>query len=103
MLSEALICHAKGGKQILQNREYAARNTGDGMAYGCIRDGRVLACIDEGTAKHLHYDVCHADAITIQPTRIVSSDILTGRSTLFGFGGDSAGLRPPVASSQSAM
>src|SRR6266446_3049060 len=25
MLSEALICHAKGGKQILQNREYAAR------------------------------------------------------------------------------
>src|ERR1700730_12949335 len=42
-------------------------------------------------------------SLPAQPTHLASRGRLTGRSTRFGFGGDSAGLRPPVASSQSAM
>src|SRR5437016_3238575 len=43
------------------------------------------------------------DASITQPTWADSRDLLTGRSTRLGFGGDSTGLRPPVAASQSAM
>src|SRR5882724_4103794 len=43
------------------------------------------------------------DASIAQPTWADSRDLLTGRSTRLGFGGDSTGLRPPVAASQSAM
>jgi hypothetical protein len=56
----------------------------------------------KATAKCRYHDIWQTDEIA-RLTFAGSRDLLTGRSTLFGLEGDSTGLRPPVASSQSAM
>jgi len=91
-------------KQIRRKQDLTVGRNRSGESRIC--EPGVMACWHapaKARPTPFDYDVGRADAITVQPTRIDSSDILTGRSTVFGFGGDSAGLRPPVASSQSAM
>src|SRR5205807_765240 len=111
MLSEALICHVKGGKQMVRHARIPDAQYREHRIPGTERQDFLLAIVTGSP------EVCtllappsppiggahQTDASIAQPTGADSRDLLTGRSTRFGFGGDSTGLRPPVAASQSAM